>query len=367
MANPISKAFDSVTKFLTNAAVAKADKAVRFDVEPDKTTITARSTNVEFSVEVEGDYRVGSEGYDFTIPGRDFKLLKTLLSAAGENPRFMIGSQIHVYDDMGSKIGSVDSVANIEPMLADTLEYTGKFVVGGFLHHVGAVKYAASCKDIGRKHLEVIHFEAKSPSEMLFTATDGHRMAHSSLHTDSDIVPEALVGLSWNIPVAGIGSVPYDKKAHTAVYTRDGIFTLIHGYYKVVSVCETRFPDYRQVVPKESGSFQVDRKGLLNALSRFKGVPTGKPIRMTVERGFHVDTLLLHYKEFDGGKEVNGYVPISEGEFEVTTPIGINPKYLVEALKNMTDETVDIQCGDGLSPIMLTTSHGWHLIMPMRV
>ena len=125
-----------------------------------------------------------------------------------------------------------------------------------------------------------------------------------------------------------------------------------------------RFPDVRQIMPAEqlAHTFRVDGKALVMAL---EGVskPMGRDIpevSLSVSGGF----LTLRARNPDVGESWR-VVPIINDLIE--TRIGVNARYLIDALRGARGGDVTIQIDGELAPLTVTHPDGRRaVIMPMR-
>ena len=127
---------------------------------------------------------------------------------------------------------------------------------------------------------------------------------------------------------------------------------------------EDAYPNYRQVIPKETAEhISVDRQLLLDALDRASV--------MTMDEA-HSTKLI-----FSSGKLTVSSTAsdIGEAKDEVaikyagpTIEIMFNPTYVMDCLKAVDDDEVSININDGHSPAVITCSIPFlYVIMPLRI
>ena len=201
---------------------------------------------------------------------------------------------------------------------------------------------------------------------MKVVATDGHRLAKSVLSTPLEIeslrqviIPRKAVAELLRFLVDGDDSARLDiNPNHMRVSTDAWVF--------VAKLIDGRFPDYEKVIPPSlSTHLEVDRLQLIEMLARtailtnekFRGVRLAlKPGVMRVmannpEQEEAVDEMVI---EFDG-EEVE---------------IGFNVGYLMEALRAIESDTVDLGLQDANCSCTINKPGNpspLYLVMPMRI
>jgi DNA polymerase-3 subunit beta len=222
------------------------------------------------------------------------------------------------------------------PKLAEVDFSTGLTVTGQnlnrLIHHTS---FAVSTEE-SRPILNGVLWELRA-GEMRMVATNGHRLARMSVKvedtgtTSADfIVPPAALQQVQRLfkdddalQVARSGNHLGFKGERTEVYTR-----LIEGTY----------PNYEQVIPRDNDKVAtVQKKSLASAVRRMAVVASDQThrIRLKFEPGrVHLNVLTPDLGEGHDELEI-GY---DSDELE----IGFNANYLLEVLKYMPSEEVDI-------------------------
>ncbi|MDZ7781236.1 MAG: DNA polymerase III subunit beta [Gemmatimonadota bacterium] len=222
------------------------------------------------------------------------------------------------------------------PKLAEVDFSTGLSVTGSdlsrLIHHTS---FAVSTEE-SRPILNGVLWELRA-GEMRMVATNGHRLARMSVSvedtgtTSADFIvpPGALQQVQRlfkdddTLTVARSGNHLGFQGEKTEIYTR-----LIEGTY----------PNYEQVIPKDNDKVAtVEKKALASAVRRMAVVASDQThrIRMKFESGgVHLNVLTPDLGEGHDELEV-GY----DGE---ELEIGFNANYLLEVLKYMPTDEVDI-------------------------
>lgn len=223
------------------------------------------------------------------------------------------------------------------------------------------VSYAAS-QDDTRRTLKGVLMSFKD-SKLTMVATDGRRLAlveneiEFPKDVEKDIVlpSKAVQELQRSLNGEEIASVMIQK---TQVSFKLGNITI---YSKLM---DDVYPNYRQVIPKETvEKITIDRQLLLDALDRASV--------MTMDEA-HSTKLI-----FSEGKltVTSAASDIGEAKDEVAIkyagePIEIifNPSYVMDPLKAIDDDEITINLNNGHSPAVIKCSIPFlYVLMPLRI
>ena len=129
---------------------------------------------------------------------------------------------------------------------------------------------------------------------------------------------------------------------------------------------EGNYPNYQQVVPKESGKRIVVNRGLLESALRRVSV-LSKDKANAVKVSFAPGSMTLFSSNPDYGEATEELVARYEGEALHT---GFNARYLLDALSVMDGESVSLQMDTALSPCLIqeAESPGFKcVVMPIKI
>lgn len=232
----------------------------------------------------------------------------------------------------------------------------------------GALRVAAPaiCGDETRFHLNGVLVIADG-KQLRTVATDGHRLhagdrAAAWQVKGPSIVPRKAVREIIRL-VDGAGDVKVE---------RDGgyLHVLVNSGSLSAKLIDAQFPPYEQVIPLHEASATIDRPSLLDACkSAMLAASEAGGIKLTFAKGSLVIT-----SSNQGGREVHEELEIDCERRESMT-VGVNPKYLVEALTTLGGDAVTVRVGGELDPLIVhragevaTAAAGdLAVIMPMRV
>ncbi len=218
--------------------------------------------------------------------------------------------------------------------------------------------------DETRFHLNGVLFESDGETTRM-VSTDGHRLTK---------IDRGLAGA----PKLTAGVIIPKKGLLEIKRTLDGIsgncslaiktpYLFLHGndIHLAVKLIESQFPSYEAVIPKNiERSIQVDRLRLLDALKR-AGLMTAETRSVKVSVG--KDMLLISSDNPDIGEVKEEVDAVVTGEEVV---VGFNPKYVVDILSQISTDTIVIELGGELDPLVIRPSDDndyLGVVMPMRI
>ena len=235
-----------------------------------------------------------------------------------------------------------------------------------FKEMVDKTLYAVST-DETRYNLTGVYCEPIQGAQGLrMVATDGHRLSVIERPTgepppmsEGVIIPrKGLVELKKLLDDAQEGG-KLGFVENSAVFVRNGI-TL------TMRLVDGRFPDYQQVIPSNSTRrVRVGRQRFLDALKRTSLLSPDKAqgVRLDLTQ----NALALTANNPDLGEAREELDVDYEGD---GLKIGFNFRYLIQVLEVLSEDEVELELTDELSPGVLrgTASEGYQaVIMPMRI
>lgn len=226
--------------------------------------------------------------------------------------------------------------------------------------------YAVSL-DETRYNLTGVYFEATAGSPGLrMVATDGHRL--SVIERPAISPPSLKEGVI--IPRKGVVELrklleESDEDGRLGFAENSAVFE--RGATRLtMRLVDGRFPDYQQVIPAASSRrVRAHRQQLLDALKRTSILSPDKTqgLRFELMRG----ALALTCNNPDLGEAREEIEVEYDGE---PLKVGFNARYLTDVLSVLTDDRVELELTDELSPGVVrgVGSEGYRaVIMPMRI
>lgn len=229
---------------------------------------------------------------------------------------------------------------------------------------LNAVRYAMARKDV-RDYLNGVYAEA-SDSLLKLTATDGHKLATTTIKADTDgqatcIIPASTVR-------AIIKALKVSNKTPVRLIMDSDIVQLwvLDDCLFAHDSIDGKYPDYNRVIPDHQDWIKVDRKALLSSAEeltklcrvtydgykRIEFRVTGDQVEMAVDKVFRYIDIADEYRNLD--RDNMGF--------------RLNGPYLVQTLKAIKTPIIYIYAGGPTLPIKIIPDDesSTHLIMPMK-
>ena len=322
--------------------------------------LTLTTTDLDISIKSKIECTVVESGLS-TLPVK--LLFNTILKA----PEGEIEIEIDAMDKATIKAGSSRTTLNGKkesefPRLnneGEANEYNlGCSVIKEMLRKTS---YAAS-QDDTRRTLKGVLMSFKE-GKLTMVATDGRRLAmvenevEFPANGEKDIVlpSKAVQELSRSLPTEGDMKVIIQK---SKICFELGNVTI---YSKLI---EDAYPNYRQVIPKETTeTIAIDRQLLLDALDR-ASVMTMDEAHST-KLVFEDNKLIVMSAASEIG-EAKDVVPIKYAGERIE--IMFNPSYVMDPLKAIDDDEITFNLNNGHSPAVIKCSIPFlYVLMPLRI
>jgi DNA polymerase-3 subunit beta len=197
---------------------------------------------------------------------------------------------------------------------------------------------------------------------LTLVATDGKRLAI----IDKKINQAIDKDVSIIVPIKTIHELNRNLKDEGQVSVVLGTNQVMFGLDKVVVISrliEGEFPDYKQVIPPPSeNKIKVDRTQFLLAVKRAALLST--PDYQAVKFEVFKNKLAVSKSTPDIGESHEEVAIEYQGKEMV---IGFNPNYLVDVLKNLNIDSIELELVDGEKPGVIRTNGYVYIVLPMRL
>jgi DNA polymerase III subunit beta len=192
-------------------------------------------------------------------------------------------------------------------------------------------------------------------------ATDGRRLAlvenEVEFSDNTDIIlPSKAVAELLHI---------LEEEGSVRIYPRKNQVVFDLGNIVLSSkLIEGTYPNFRQVIPSQCEQrVMVEREGLLTALRRAALVVADKA--SATKLTFSDNNLVVSTNSPDIG-ESRENIPVKYSGDEIT--VAFNPDYMMDPLKNLSNDEIAIELTDNLSPAVIKCDIPFlYVLMPMRV
>ena len=229
------------------------------------------------------------------------------------------------------------------------------------LKQILAVTEFAVSFDETRYILNGILFKIQK-NNLVLVATDGKRLAIS----EKKIKQDTDKTLSIIVPIKTIHELSRNLKEEGEVALILGSNQVLFDLGEVIIISrliEGEFPDYQQVIPAVSESkMKIGREQFLLAVRRAALLST--PDYQAVKLELFKNKLVVSKSTPDVG-ESREEVPVAYAGKEMA--IGFNPVFLIDALKNLHIEEVELEVSDSEKPGVIRLDGYIYIVLPMRL
>lgn len=219
-----------------------------------------------------------------------------------------------------------------------------------------------------RAYLEAVCVEVR-PNEVVFVATDGHRLSFESFQHSNQVSENARV-LIPRKRVFDLLAVL--RKSSTNVRVRFNsqaarVYSTDLKWIFQFSLLEARYPDYQRAIPSVDTMpiLKLDRVEFISALERIGHIVSKSKNPSCVIRANGAD---IHISA-KGESEDTGEEQVSNRNTVENVTSSFNINYLLDALKKLDDDVVDLRM-TGSTPCHLSgenQKNAFHVVMPVRI
>lgn len=193
-------------------------------------------------------------------------------------------------------------------------------------------------------------------------ATDGRRLAKIEKKISKKVKNEIQVIL----PLKAIQEISRNLEDEGSISFVVGVNQVlfdINGTLIATRIIEGEFPNYNQVIPKESkNKISIHAQDLLAAIRRANLLST--PDFQAIKFEVFGNKLVISKVTPDVGESREEVAITYHGEEMV---VGFNPVYLMDFLKNINRETIDLEILGADKPAVIRIDQYLYLVLPMRI
>ena len=211
----------------------------------------------------------------------------------------------------------------------------------------------------------------KKTTLLRLVGTDGHRLAVAEREVGTPNAKQPAQDIKAIIPKKAAQEMRRlleegGDEEPLIGFTKNLMIFRKSGLLLTSRLMEGNYPNYQQVVPKESGKRIAVNRGLLESALRRVSV-LSKDKANAVKVSFAPGGMTLFSSNPDYGEATEELVARYEGEALHT---GFNARYLLDALSVMDGESVSLQMDTALSPCLIqeAESPGFKcVVMPIKI
>lgn len=238
----------------------------------------------------------------------------------------------------------------------------------------------AASTDETKQVLTGVHIKGSSDS-LEFAATDGHRLAvvEAPTHIENDegetvVTGSDLADFDVTIPARALRELErmvasQDNSDLVSLVVNDTQVIFELGDQRLTSrKLDGAYPAYQQLIPRQfSRTVSLDRKRLISALERVSVLADQKNnlVKFTLETTTNQLHVAVEAQDLGNGEESMAAEILGEGG-----EIAFNIKYLMDGLKAMPSNDIQMQLNEGNQPVIFTPLGGLkmtYLVMPVQL
>jgi len=340
-------------------------------IEAEESYISLTTTNLDLGIRCRIKADVSETG-SLTLPVRKLATIVRELPQSdvfietGDNQQAKITSGGSLFKIMGISSEEFPPLPTFENR--KVFELSQEQIVG----MLKSVSYAQS-NDENRYILNGVYFNF-ADEKLTLVATDGRRLGLTALETEisdenagSLILPaktvaelERLMGKGEKVKIAF-----NDRQAAFEIDIDESSDSgLVDHLYLVSKIVEGNYPNYRQVIPKETEHrVKIERELMLECVHRAALVTSDKSnsVKLKVTKNL----LEISGSSTEYGESHESMAIAYDGP---EVQVAFNPQFLMEPLKALTKDEVFFEFKDELSPGLFKTLDNFIcVIMPLRL
>ena len=340
-------------------------------IEAEEGHISLTTTNLDLGIRCRIKAEVSDTG-SITLPVRK---LATIVKELPVNEVFLETSKKNqVKITSGGSLFKIMGISSEEFPPLPTFENRKVFDLSQIeiVNMLKSVSYAQST-DENRYILNGVYFKF-ADEKLTLVATDGRRLGLTGLdlevseeNTGSLILPaktvaelERLMGKGEKVSIAF-----NDRQAAFEIGLDEaGDSGLVDHLYLVSKIVEGNYPNYRQVIPKETEHrVKIERELMLECVHRAALVTSDKSNSVKIKISKNLLEISGQSSEYGESHES---MAIAYDGPEVQ--VAFNPQFLMEPLKALNKDEVFFEFKDELSPGLFKTLDNFiRVIMPLRL
>lgn len=232
----------------------------------------------------------------------------------------------------------------------------------------------ATSADESKQVLTGVHLMAE-PETLEFAATDGHRLAVVKTSDESsDGKDDQDAKMDVTVPAKALRDLERMLQGYTSSepialkFDRTQVIFELGDQILTTRLLEGQYPNYRQLIPKQfERQITLDRKLLSDALERIAVLADQKNniVKLTLDPDQQSVAISVEAQEVGSGREVVA-AQITGDPLD----IAFNVRYLLDGLKALGTNEVQLQCNTATSPsviIPLGELQMTYLVMPVQI
>lgn len=325
-------------------------------------SLKLRSTNLNLGIEIEIPAKIEKEG-TLAISG---SILNSVFSNVSQNENVFFENK-----DGNLLIKTKKSQIKLKSQPYEDFPTIPKVVGNSFdiesiklIDGIKAVYYSSSVSDI-KPEISSVFIYTDNMENLIFVSTDSFRLAEKKVKVKGlEDIPGIL------IPYKNIGEIlkvfGEFKGVIKVCFNKNQISFSTDNIYLTSRIIDGIFPDYKQIIPKDSlTDVVVLKQDLLNAL-KLSNVFSDKFNQVNLKVSPNEKVFELSSANNDIGENKTYLDAVLKGEI---VELGFNYKYFLDCFQSINTDSVSIKLSGASSPIVISPvsdASFTYLIMPMN-
>ncbi|MSR71614.1 MAG: DNA polymerase III subunit beta [Candidatus Taylorbacteria bacterium] len=324
--------------------------------------LTIRATNLDLGLEINIPVKITEEG-TVAVPGG---VLNSFLSNLANDKNVTLETK-----DQNLIVSTSFSSTVIKTFPSDdfptipSVEKDKSFIVSGkdFARGLKSVWYSSAVSSMKPELSSV--FIYIDDETMVFAATDSFRLAEKKIKVKKGKeMPQLLIPFK-NVPEI-IKTTDVNNGDIEIFSNKNQLAVSFGGTYLTSRIIDGVFPDYKQIIPKESKTEAIILKqDLINAL-KISNIFSDKFHQLNVKVTSSLKKLELKTKNADVGESINLIQAAIKGE---DIEINFNYKYIADCFQSIDADSVSLQFNGLNRPMVIrgvSDRSFMYLVMPMN-
>lgn len=231
----------------------------------------------------------------------------------------------------------------------------------------------ATSADETKQVLTGVHLLTE-PETLEFAATDGHRLAVVKTSDESGGKTDQDAKMDVTVPAKALRDLERMLQGYTSSepialkFDRTQVIFELGDQILTTRLLEGQYPNYRQLIPQQfERQITVDRKLLTDALERIAVLADQKNniVKLSLDPDQQAIAVSVEAQEVGSGREVVAAQITGDA-----LDIAFNVRYLLDGLKALGTNEVQLQCNTATSPsviIPLGELQMTYLVMPVQI
>ncbi len=329
-------------------------------ISADKNKLLLTTTDLDILIKCEIEADVAKSG-STTLPAK--RLASIIKELSDEEIDFDVDDKNMAQIKSGSAQFKIYGLSEDEfpPVAKPESKYAYSMEQKDFKDMLKKTHYAAST-DETRFILNGVLMCFKA-GKLTIVATDGRRLAFAEREVEFPKDAETEIIL----PSKAVNELLHTlaDEGKLKIHAKENRIMFEYGNMLLVSkLIEGTYPNFRQVIPTQcEEKVTVEREGLMSAVRRVSLLAKDRSTAVKFTFGKNKLTVSLTSQDVGEAKES---LPIKYAGKEIS--IAFNPDFVIDPLRTLTDDEINFELVDELSPGVIKTDVPFlYVIMPMRI